>query len=74
MNIYYDKRVKGEFYIGYKSKGDVIKLKDGFKTSRKHLTRLKNPEMLADIQTMLERILAENRQKKKTFSQIKIYQ
>ena len=64
LNIYYDKRVKGEFYIGYPSKGDVIKLKDGFKTSREAFETLKNPEILADLQTMLERILAENRQKK----------
>ncbi|MDY0386673.1 MAG: LPD38 domain-containing protein [Methanolobus sp.] len=71
LNIYYDKRVKGEFYIGYKSKGDVIKLKDGFKTSREARDTLKNPEMLADIQTMLERILAENRQKSKPSVRLK---
>lgn len=71
LNIYYDKRIKGEFYIGYPSKGDVIKLKEGFKTSREAFDTLKNPEILADIQTMLERILAENRQKSKPAVRLK---
>jgi hypothetical protein len=71
LNIYYDKRIKGEFYIGYPSKGDVIKLKDGFKSSKEAFEELRNPEIHTDLQTMLERIMTENRQKSKPAVRLK---
>lgn len=71
LNIYYSRKGEGSF-IGYQPSGkEVIRLKEGFKTSTEAFEYKKEHE--ADLQTMLERIMAESRATKKGATRVKYY-
>ena len=70
LNIYYDRTNPSIHYIGYQPSGkDVIKLKEGFKSSREAFDYKKENE--AELQTMLERIMLANKKEKKPTVRIK---
>jgi len=72
LNIYYRRNGEGS-YIGYQPSGkEVIILRDGFKNSTEAFEYKKENE--ADLQTMLERIMAEQKEaNKKQVTRLKYY-